>query len=363
MCRTFANQFFARRVQAALTAMLLAGVVTNASAHPGLARPEAIDVPPPVITRPDGAPVKLSAGPRLHDVSLAFAQWWERTRELPRQERIAAFKRDVATLDPGFYDYKRLPGDMSATDYDEIIGQAIDGFDAIRTDYLRKAGQFREALNDNLAAFIKVFPQFDPEKIDIRVVHSLGEMDGGTRTIDGKNVLVFGIDGMVRYHAPVSRESAFFHHELFHVMHEPLLGKCEQIWCDLIEEGMAVHVAATLHPDASEDELLLSQPPGLVRRTEAHRRQALTELKAVLDVNQNDQTVYAPLFMGGKDKDEALPVRRGYVMGRWVAAELARTTPLEQLVRLNAEQLKPLVFAAVDRLIAQSAPDRVGNAH
>src|SRR5699024_5527514 len=96
------------------------------------------------------------------------------------------------------------------------------------------------------------------------------------------------------------------------------LGPCRSgpVWCLLWGEGLAVHVAHVLNPDASDAELLLDIPVGMAAATRDALPDALMHLKAVLD--SEDNAVKAPLFWSGDD-DTGLPARYGYYLGYRIA--------------------------------------------
>jgi hypothetical protein len=168
--------------------------------------------------------------PQVHKIALSFADFWDANKDKPASEQLAAFHRDVAPGFPAFYGIERYDGRATQADKDAMIDKAIQQFPGIREAYLRQARQFDADLPRYIASFKAAFPDYQLTR-DIYVLHSLGEMDGGTRTLNGKNVLIFGIDGMVRYHAPGSDPSAFFHHELFHTYHENVMEACKSLGC------------------------------------------------------------------------------------------------------------------------------------
>jgi hypothetical protein len=285
--------------------------------------------------------------PHLHNSAMAFAEFWDANKDKPAAEQLAAFRAQVAPTYPGFYDVRRFKGQLTPLQYDQRIEGAIRDFPAIRTDYLRKAREFSGQLPGYMATFKAAFPDFQPPE-DIYVLHALGEMDGGMREIGGKPVMIFGVDGMVKYHGK-GKESAFFHHELFHVYHRPLMQECEDagIWAHLWKEGLAVHVSKVLNPDADEQELLLDVPNHMAAQTRAVLPAALAQLESVLD-NTDDET-YASLFYGSGNAG-TLPKRRGYYLGYLVAQDAGKTRDLRELARLSCAQVKELVHATVGRL-------------
>ena len=287
-----------------------------------------------------------AAPPRLHNDAMAFVDFWDANHDKPPAAQVAAFKTAVAPTFPAFYKAERFQSFVTPAQYDERIATAIQEFPTIRTAYVRKAQQFGAQLPGYMASFKATFPDFEPPD-DIYVVHSLGEMDGGMRPIDGKDILIFGIDQMVKVHGD-GNESAFFHHELFHHYHLPRVAECgtNSVWSSLWVEGLATYVSHVLNPQANEKELLLTSPDDMAARTRAVLPAALAQLESALD--KDDNQTYADLFLfRGTD---ALPRRRAYYLGYLVAQEAGKTRDVRQLANMTCDEVKPLVFATVHKL-------------
>lgn len=284
--------------------------------------------------------------PRLHNDAVAFVDFWDASHDKPPAAQVAAFKATVAPTFPPFYKAERFQSFLTPAQYDERIATAVREFPAIRTAYVRQAQQFEAQLPGYMASFKASFPDFEPPD-DIYVVHSLGEMDGGMRSIDGKDFLIFGIDRMVQLRGD-DNESAFFHHELFHHYHLPRVAECgsNSVWSSLWIEGLATYVSHVLNPQANEKELLLTAPDDMAARTRAVLPAALAQLESALD--KDDKQTYADLFLfRGTD---ALPRRRAYYLGYLVAQEAGKTRDVRQLAHMSCDEVKPLVFATVHRL-------------
>ncbi|ESQ82501.1 hypothetical protein [Asticcacaulis benevestitus] len=301
---------------------------------------------------PTPAPTKITSALEVHNIAGDFLTFWDATQDKPMVERVAIFKRDVASKFPSFYGIERFGGKATWAFRDGTIETSINEFGPIRDAYAAKVASIDKALPRNTEVFMKAFPDFHPES-PVWILHSLGEMDGGTREIDGKSVLVFGVDGMVKFHNKnVHDESAFFHHELFHIYHAPRLGPCAETWCSLWREGLAVYASSKLDPYASEDELLLTLPDNMAAATRAKLLPSLLALKALLMTK--DQATYSDLFQFGGPKVSDLPQRRGYYLGFLIAQELGQTYDLHTLANMPAVQAQPLVAKAVDQLITRA---------
>lgn len=290
----------------------------------------------------------FAAPPRLHNGALAFADFWDANHDRPPAEQVARFRTTVAPTFPAFYKAERFQSFLTPAQYEERIVSALKEFPAIRTEYVRKAQRFGAELPGYMASFQAVFPDFQPPD-DIYVLHSLGEMDGGMRVIDGKPAFIFGIDRMVTVHGD-GDESAFFHHELFHHYHLPRVQECagRGVWPALWIEGLATYVSKTMNPTANDKELLLALPDDMATRTRAVLPAALAHLESALD--KDDEQTYADLFlMRGSD---ALPRRRGYYLGYLVAQEAGRHRDLRQLAAMTCAEAKAVVFSTVHTLRA-----------
>jgi hypothetical protein len=284
------------------------------------------------------------------DIADDFVTFWDASQGLPTMERVARFKRDVAPKFPAFYGVERHGGRITQERQDARIASAIESFGPIRDAYGAKAASFAQDMAAAMPSFVAAFPDFRPD-VTVYVLHSLGEMDGGTRTFGGREYLIFGVDGIVRYHTG-SREAAFFHHELFHIHHGTHFGDCEAVWCGLWQEGLAVHMASELNPGATPTELMLSIPAGLIPDTERQLEASLEQLSAVLD--STDRKHVAGLFSGGEVDGTGLPARRGYYLGLLVAREVAKGRALDALARMPAQHAQPLVAEAVKSLLARA---------
>jgi hypothetical protein len=288
--------------------------------------------------------------PGFHNIAQSFADFYDANKDKSETEQLASFQNEVASRFPQFYGVARYHGEATQAQKDKFILDAIKSFPAIRNDYIRKTREFETDLPRYVASFKTWFPDFQP-RFDIWVLHSLGEMDGGTRTFDGKNYLIFGIDGMVRYHGK-GNESAFFHHELFHTYHDLALAGCnsddEPIWNSLWQEGLATYVSHAMNPEADDTELLLSFPNEMAKRTRKVLPAAFADLASVLE--RRDQKLHGNLFSTSGDPASLLPVRRGYYLGYLVAQEAARNHSVQELAKLDCQASHALVVATVEKL-------------
>jgi hypothetical protein len=256
-----------------------------------------------------------AGGLELVDLTPVFSKSWEATSDLPDAQRAASFRARFNQSYPGFY-----PREATASArYDERLLRALNAYPAERATIEAVSanfdGMFRAATSRFEARFgpMRGYPP-------VYLLHSLGEFDGGTRSIAGWNTLLFGADMIGLYHAGDDLQP-FFHHELFHLMHERTFKECDQVWCSLWAEGLAVYVAAKLNPKATDSELLLVQPEPIRAAVDRNRKAAVCA--AVARLNSTDEADLQALFSFKRLSPE-LPPRFGYYVGYLAAAELGK---------------------------------------
>ncbi|MES2016719.1 MAG: hypothetical protein V4484_09495 [Pseudomonadota bacterium] len=283
---------------------------------------------------------------QITDLASDFAAFWARTDGQPLDVRVAEFKRDIGSRFPAFYGVSRYGGARTQEEQDAIIRRAIIEFPEIRERYLTRSARFNTDLPKAVSSFTEHFPDFR-SKLPVYVLHSLGEADGGLRSLPGNDVFFFGIDSMVRLHGDTD-DTPFFHHELFHTYHIPKLDECAggPMWAYLWIEGLATYVAKALNPGANEAALLLDLPAGAATRYRATLADSLAQFERVAD--STERTAYLDLFT--RAGTGPLPGRRGYYLGYLVATDAARTRDLRTLASLNCNQVRELVVSTVQSL-------------
>jgi hypothetical protein len=292
-----------------------------------------------------GAPATRPAGQlQLVDLTDDFADHWERTRAMEDAARVAAFKSAFAALLPGFYDHQRT-GLPTPERYDAHLLAALNRFPEERAGIADVSRRFAAMLEPAQRSFERHFGPlagYPP----IYLVHSLGEFDGGTRSLPEGVRLLFGADMIHRLYETRAVQP-FFHHELFHLFHYRSFRDCAPVWCSLWTEGLATYVATQLNPAATDDELLLTSPEPLRAAVERDRAHAVCAVIARL--GSTERSDRAALFSNGR-LDERLPGRFGYYVGYLAAAELGRTHSLQQLAAMGPAQVRPVLEQALRRL-------------
>lgn len=304
------------------------------------------------------APASAEAPP-YRSLTRAFADFATETANLPMYDRVARFRTQFDRLLPGFY---RPRDGRTNAEFDRIVANALLKFPADRAGYEAVERGFAVAFEAGLAHFRQAFPGFRPT-LPVYFVHSLGELDGGTRFLGRKQVLIFGADGIARYDTPDS-VPMLLDHEFFHVVHHRYFPGCFAVWCRLWREGLAVHAAATLNPGATDQQLGLAQPAPLRPAVDAHWRRALCLLESRLSAT--DRATNRMLFLGNGGNGP-LPPRFAYYLGYRIAQRAGQTHALQTLMMLPPAQARLLLTTELASMtqnaggcttVAQTGPAR-----
>ena len=280
----------------------------------------------------------LAKAPGLVSLADAFPKFYDATVGMPLAERVARFRTEFGTPMPGFY----APRIRTEANYERAIARSLEGFPAIRARYEAVERSFPKAFAQGQRSFRKAFPDYRLT-VPVYLLHSLGEMDGGTREIDGKVVGIFGADVIAKIHTPDTIKP-FLDHELFHLYHQRFFPDCDPLWCSLWQEGLAVYVAAQLNPGATDSQLLLTQPNPIRPAVEPRLREAMCSLSAKLESTKQED--YAPFFFG-QPSQGPFPSRYGYLLGYMLVQKIGAGRTLEQLAKLPPGRVKAELVAAI----------------
>ncbi len=282
----------------------------------------------------------ISAG--YVDLASPFEQIVVATADQPEQIRIAQVRHTVNALLPGIY--------PESARVDSRLAKALAAFPADRARYAETIEAFPAALQGATSRFRAVFPGF-ASPLPIYLYHSLGTRDGGADYLEPgqRKVMLFGADMIARLHLDDSLEP-FLDHELFHLEHGRSFPDCDQFWCGLWQEGLAVFAAASMTPGATDHQLLLDTPVPIRAATDEHWVAALCFVAEHFDAT--GETASAQALMGNGSPPAGLPDRFGYYIGYRIAAETGKK--LTTLDRLNNEAARPLVRSALISLMKQA---------
>jgi hypothetical protein len=284
--------------------------------------------------------------PRYVDLTAHFSRFVDETAGLADAERVALFHERMDALLPGFYEPR-----FGATpaQYDARIARELKHFTELRPRYERVQREFPAAFDAGIRHFRKEFPGFTPN-VPVYLLHSLGEMDGGTRELQGKIHLIFGADMIAQIH-DARTLTPFLDHELFHVEHGKYFPECGEVWCTLWAEGLATFAAKVMNPGADDQQLLLTTPEPIRPAVDATWPAAVCFVRGKLDsAAENDLSA---LFQGGADSG-GFPNRFGYYVGLRIAEEAGGGHSLAALSRMKPSQAKAAQTASIDRLIQKA---------
>lgn len=283
------------------------------------------------------APIR-AASPGLVSLADAFPKFYDATTGLSEKDRLDRFHKEFGALLPGFY----APRQRTQEGYDRNILTSLQDFPAIREKYAAVEQSFPKAFAAGQVSFRKAFPDYRLD-VPVYLLHSLGEMDGGTRTLKGKTVGIFGADVIAKIHTPDTIKP-FLDHELFHLYHHRYFADCDPLWCSAWQEGLAVYVASKLNPGATDEQLLLTQPRPIRPVVEPRLKEAMCMLRAKLESTKEED--YAPFFFG-KPNNGPFPPRYGYLLSYMLVQKIGQGRTLEQLAKMPHDQVKTALLNAI----------------
>jgi hypothetical protein len=207
---------------------------------------------------------------------------------------------------------------------------------------------FEEQRASIQARFQNAFPDFDTSKARVYLILSLFRFDGKIPH-DNPRTLLFGLDGIAKFHGADARLSVILSHELFHVYHfqvNPLPRDIDevQLYRLVWQEGLATYVSKVLNPDASLADIFLD--PRLAvegpKYVPLFAQSLLTQLES-----KDDATAarYLSYRRGGQT-----PARLGYLIGYEIAKRAAANHQLAELARLRGGELLNLMRSEVKSL-------------
>jgi hypothetical protein len=294
------------------------------------------------------APVAAAAPARQPYISLTrqFARFADQTKAMPRAERVALFRKRFNALFPGFYEPREM---LDAAHYDDYVAKALEGFPQLRPAYERVERQFPVAYAKGIKHFQTFFPGFT-QNLPAYFLHSLGEMDGGTRVVRGKTYFIFGAD-VIASIQDATTLGPFLDHELFHVENGKYFKDCDAVWCSLWTEGMATYAASVTNPGATDHQLFLDTPAPIRPTVDADWKKALCFTYAKR--NSLDPAEYRIFFLGGA-AERAFPVRFGYYIGFRMAQRLGAHHHLAELAHMKQAQARALVETELAAMVKEA---------
>lgn len=275
-----------------------------------------------------------AAAQTLRSSTDAFDAFVAATAGMPPAERVQKFRAEFDAKVPGFYEPR-----FGATEerYNARVQKALEDYPAIRDKFLAAARSFTASYATATTRFRTFFPDYAPD-MPIYLLHSLNEMDGGTRELKGKVVAIFGADVIAKIHDPASI-GPFLDHEMFHFHHARYFPDCPALWCSLWQEGLATYVAGRMNPGVDDRGLLLTVPRPIRPEVEPRLTEAMCLVRGKLQSTEEDD--YAMLFFGSGGKAQGgWPPRFGYYLGYVLARQLGEGMSLDALAKLPPDQVK-----------------------
>ena len=302
---------------------------------------------------PAAAVTPAGAAPALRviDATPDFWTFWDGAAGRPEPRRVQLFLERMVGRHPELFSAAVL-GEHSALSGADAKDPAATAATYLHdvAPYVPAMRRLSATLRSDLAAYARDFTTTFPDFAPVTPVYftvSLFNFDGGTRAVNGKPALLFGIDGIARFHAPDANLKVFFDHELFHqyrdqIDPDPDSDDPSPLWQSLWEEGLATYVSQQMNPGSTLADALLS--PTL----EGAAQPMLPALAAELLQNfgSTDRDEYAAFFYS-RNKRPDLPPRGGYYVGYRVAERLAAGRDLRALARLHGPDLEAEVRAAL----------------
>lgn len=224
------------------------------------------------------------------------------------------FRRELFPIAPRLYGRRLAQWEKEGRAAQAMIDAHIKDYLAGREAFDRLRVSLALDLADAVKIFKRHFSDFKMAK-PIKLVHSLGELNGGVRDDD----FFIGVDVVMKAH-DWGDNRPFLLHELFHLYHikhnRKLFSKpltlAERLWV----EGLATAVARHLAPGATEKELMLDTPDGLSKRCAQIGQKLLEKLNVEL-LNDDPERVEAYFSHGAMDAQKDLGDERriGYCVG------------------------------------------------
>ena len=297
-----------------------------------------------------GDPTVASVALDVRNVGPAFLAFWEASYNKPEDERVELFMDLVVSPNLELFgasvlDKLSLVGEGASSSPRDTVAKYLKDV----APYVPRMRAIVDSVKRDFAGYARnfsaTFPDFAP-KSPVYFTVSLFNFDGATRSVGGHTALLFGIDGIARFHAADENLKVLFDHELFHQYHDQIWPQASAddlpLWMSLWEEGLATYVSQRMNPDASEGQVLLDRD--LAARVQPVLPRVAKELLDNLD--SSDPKEYAAFFYFRNERDD-LPPRSGYFVGLRVAQALGSTRTLQQLAALRGPELEDAVRRAL----------------
>lgn len=280
-----------------------------------------------------------------------FDVFWNANKESSSQVQLKNFKSSVAKKFPDFYDYKFEQWQKAGENPQEKLREQLIAYQNYRLRFLEIAKFLPEYLIRASKPFKNVFPDFS-KRVQTYVIHSLDEMDGGTRVLNKRLFFIFGAESIAQYHQKFDYESKspFLHHELFHIYHKDYFTTQNELIDGLWSEGMAVLVAETMNPNATIAQLSLDNPKGLMETCHRLEYRLLSDIQSRL---KNPSIDDYETYFWGSSKHTWIPKRAGYCIGYELAKAVNRNKLITDMAKMNGSSVAILLNEMIATRISE----------
>lgn len=216
-------------------------------------------------------------------------------------------------------------------------------------------------LNSYVDSFKTAFPKFDSSELTIYLLPAFGHFQAQARTFQNKPVLLLD-SGFFASATQGAIPPAFVHHEMFHIYHGQLCpdvrkgtedffrtGQPPSLGTLLWVEGLAVHTARKLDPNATDAELFPSA--SVVVATQS----AFANLVRQATDHADDATMptISGFFYFPRMDRQPIPQNCGYVIGEKLVDEMLKKNSLEQVMLLKGPDLSSAIRQAAAQLVSK----------
>lgn len=281
------------------------------------------------------------------DVMPAFWAFQDEARSMNTSaEAVQRFRREIVEPHRRIYSHPQFK--KSLTD-DGIAGY----LEEVASDLPVMRSLSEQIGRQTLLAsekFRRAFPRFRGD-VTVAYLPSFYRFDGQLANLDGERVLLFGLDGIARYHGADADLRVLFSHELFHIHHSrvtPSLFVDEEnapLYVNVWIEGLATYVSERLNPQASTLQILLDDRSLLERGMPMIGRIAAMVMTHLDSTSDEHRTRF--LSFGEQD---GIPGRTGYLLGYAIAKRLGERYSLPELAALEGEKLRSSVCGEISQL-------------
>ncbi len=292
-------------------------------------------------------------GPVVVDTFPTFLQTWREATSQADAAAVDSFKANVVPLANDLYQILFSYQKSQGINTDQHIIEQLRSFERIQDRSIQLHKQISSHIREDLQSFLAKFSDFNSTQSEVVILHSLGGSNGAIVPANGKYVFYLGID-MIALHNDFENQTPFFHHEFFHAYHVQKFQPSKKFYSQLWMEGLAVYVAKEMNPTATDPELLLDAPQGLIQNTEDKIQVLLTEIEDHLETE--DPSLNFKYF-NIASLDQIVPIRSGYYLGYRVVQIIAKNHSSSEMANMQEAEILPKIRQAIAVLQKEAKPN------